>query len=120
MSAPLWLPNYIQAERRNMAEELPDFSDLLDKTMNLPIEFYVKHGVFPRYAYMKTEVYEHESASVVRDQLRKLKIEVRHHKAIPWWVCVMHREPVSAVDVARFYGKRKPIEAIEQGYMVEV
>ena len=116
----LWVPSYIAAERLEQQEDLPSFHVLRERCQNLPVEYYVKWGVFPKYCFLKTEVYEHPAAQEVRLLLKKLKMEVRHHKTIPWWVCTMDAHPHSALDVARFYARRTAREAVEQGYATEV
>lgn len=116
----IWLPNYIQAERRALEEELPSFHDLFDKAQNLWIDYYVKWGQFPRHIYLNQGVWEHEGNGALRDYVQRMNIKPRPHKAIPWWVCAMHHDDIPAIEIARFYAKRTPIEAIEQGYMREV
>ena len=116
----LILPAYIEAERRALEEEAPSFEDLFDKAQNLWVEYYVKWSVFPRYIYLKTEVYEHPGNEQLRGYVAQMKIQPRTHKAIPWWVCCMHHDDIPPVEIARFYHKRTAKEAIEQGYLTEV
>jgi hypothetical protein len=120
MSDGIWLPNYIKAELRTMEEEAPSFHDLFDKAQNLWIDYYVQWGQFPKFIYLKLEVWEHPGNVALRDYVKKMKIQPRAHKAIPWWVCVMHTDDIHPMEIARRYAKRTPMEAIEQGYMVEV
>ena len=113
-------PAIIDAENRRIEEEEPEWYEFWNSFSNLTVEYYMKWGVFPNYAYVNDKVWAHANNELTRGWAEGLSVQVLTHPLMPWDKVAMHFERHDPRDVALYYRNRSREELLEQGKAVIV
>lgn len=114
------MPAVIDADNREIEDDAPIWVDWWNSFSNLTVEYYMKWGDFPRYAYVNTRTWEHANNEMTRQWASGLSVEVLTHEKMPWDVVAMHHHRYDPRDVALHYRKYKPWELEQSGKAVIV
>lgn len=113
-------PAVIDANRRQMEEDEPIWVEWWNNFSNLTCEYYMKWGVFPKYAYVNERVWEMANNELTRQWAEGLSVQVLTHPMMPWQVTAMHHERHHPSDVAAYYRRRSEEELLDSGKVVIV
>ncbi len=108
------MPAILDARTLQMASELPDAADMIDRVQNEISAYYVRNGVMPRYLYINDKVWALAATGLIT-WTDGIGIEVIDSPFMPPEIAFLNYNRYPHREIAKFFADMNVEDAILDG-----
>lgn len=108
------MPAILDARTLQMATDLPEAADMIDRVQNEISAYYVRNGVMPRYLYVNDRVWALCATGLV-NWTDNIGIEVIDSPFMPPEIAFLNYNRYPHREIAKFFGSMNVGDAILDG-----